>query len=418
MSKIFIKGGLELNGEITISGSKNSSLPIIAASLLTDEEVVLKGIPAIRDVSNMIMVVSSLGKRCDFIEENTLRIIPDDKFEERSVDKSLHIWIRASCLAMGPTLARKGKISMYFPGGCAIGRRPIDFHISAFEKMGAKTEIESEKVTLTATSLHGADIEFPRVSVGATQNAIMAAVLSEGTTTISNASTEPEINDLISFLNGIGAKIYWIGDRKLKINPVSRLKGITHKVIPDRIEASTYMIMSAVVGGRIVLRNVDVSQMTCLLEQILKTESVRIESSEDYIIVEKIGKIRPLEVATDVYPGLPTDVQPQLTTLLSFAEGRSIIRETIFENRFTHVPELKKMGAQIESMGPDCISIVGSRHLNPSKGLRANDLRAGAALIIAALQANGKSIIDGSDNVERGYEDFRVKLSKCGAQIS
>lgn len=416
MNKIFLKGGSELNGSIRVSGSKNAALPIIAATLLTRRRVKLLSVPHLSDIDNMLNLLKSAGK--DFIFKNgELTIFESEEQNNPQLDDLIFNTIRASCLVLGPILATHGKVSIKTPGGCAIGKRPIDLHLMALEKMGAKITINGNVITARAEKLKGALIEFPKVSVGATQNTMMASVLAYGETIIRNAACEPEVTDLAKFLVTIGAKIDGISTRELKITGVDELKGGKYRIIPDRIEAATYLTLLAAVGGKISLSNVNCHEIENFIRKLNETNAVKIECKNKRIIAEKVNEISPVDITTDSYPGFPTDLQPQFMALMCLANGKSLVEETIFEGRFMHIKELRKFGVNINVINNRRAVITGKSKLNGAH-VTATDLRAAAALIIAGLSSNGETIVSNAHFINRGYEKIEKKLKDFKIHIS
>ncbi|MBQ4875200.1 MAG: UDP-N-acetylglucosamine 1-carboxyvinyltransferase [Rickettsiaceae bacterium H1] len=415
MSKIKIVGGKPLQGEVKISGSKNACLPIIAASILTDQLVIINNVPVLQDVATMCFLLRSLGaevKQCD----DSIFIDPSN-IDSTLASIDIVSKMRASFLVLGPLLARYGKAKVGLPGGCSIGARLINYHLAALAKMGAVVGIEGKYVTAyTAKKLTGCEIFLKTPSVGATENILMAATLAEGRTVVNNAAIEPEIGDLINCLLTMGAKIEICGTRKFIITGVKKLYGCEYRVIPDRIEAATYALAAVITGGTITLNNVNVSHLLGFID-VLKKIGVEIRCLSDNVIMifSKNNMIKPVNIETDVYPALATDVQSLFMSLLSIADGKSIIKETIFNNRFGHVRELNLMGAKIKTKG-NVAYVLGVKKLKGTK-VKVTDLRAGAALVLAGLSANGETIIDQAYHIDRGYDNLERKLSLCGANI-
>lgn len=438
-NQILIRGQSKLTGEIIISGSKNASLPIIAATILTNKKVVLYNVPALSDIYYMLELIKAYGKKYTF-QNNILTITkgvfkPIADVSEATLHNEIFKKIRASCLILGPGLAMRQRIKVKMPGGCAIGARPIDLHLRALQQMGAEISLEKNFIIAEAPCrLEGKEITFKKSSVGATQNIIMAAVLAKGTTRINNAALEPEVTELINFLKQIGSNIEGGGTRELIIHGTDELNGGSYKIIPDRIEASTYLIAAAAIGGKITLKNTDQTHIASVLAYLKATNAVKIaihhdsnnnddvdnndydNQGNDIITVEKINYVSPIDIITESYPGFPTDLQPQFMSLMCLARGSSIIRENIFENRFQHVPELQKLGCNIKFIDSQTVKIEGQRKIFGSF-LRIPDLRAGAALVIAALASYGKSVITDCHYIHRGYEDLAKKLRNCNANI-
>lgn len=412
MDKIVITGGKKLKGEVVISGSKNATLPIQVATLLTDAECTLLNVPRLRDINTMNDVLRAIGMEIRGKNDNYV-------FQAKGKLRNMAPYdlvktMRASVLVVGPLLARLGEAKVALPGGCAIGLRPINIHLNGFKKLGAKVEIKEGYVTLRAKKLIGNRITLAFPSVGATENLMMAAVLAEGQTVIENAAREPEIIDLADFLNTLGAKVSGAGTEVIKIKGVKELGGGRHAVIPDRIETGTFMVASAITGGDIRIKNARLDHLAALVEQ-LKATGVEIEESEGDILVDGSPKLKPLEVETRPYPGFPTDMQAQVMSLMCITLGDSIFTETIFENRFMHVGELQRMGAEIVLKGHSAF-VKGVKHLSGAP-VMATDLRASAALILAGLVARGETEISRIYHLDRGYERIEVKLAKLGAKI-
>lgn len=423
MEKIEIYGGKPLHGSIIISGAKNSVLPLMAASLLTNETVTITNVPQLSDVSTMSSLLINQGVYLSICGDqlgyrNNHRVITLNSQEIHNYKAPYDIVrkMRASILVLGPMLARFGIAEVSLPGGCAIGTRPLNLHIDALRKMGALIELSDGYIKATTPNgLQGADINFSKVSVGATETAMMAATLANGKTTISNAAMEPEIVDLANFLNSMGAKITGSGSNIIKIEGVSKLRGTSHKVISDRIEASTYAIAAAITEGEVTLENTDHNIFSSVLDH-LQEYGARIIKSKNQITVVGSKTKNPIHISTNPYPGFPTDIQAQFMALLSLSDGASTIKENMFENRYMHVSELTRMGANIEIQG----NIATIRGVNSLSGaaVMATDLRASASLIIAGLAAQGKTTINRVYHIDRGYESIECKLGQCGASIS
>lgn len=412
MAHILVKKSQPLKGNVRISGAKNAVLPIIAATLLADGVTVLKGVPNLRDVHVMSDLLRHLGAKVDFQGETlTVDATNITTFE---APYELVSKMRASFLVMGPLLARfkHSKISM--PGGCAIGTRPIDLHLKGFKAMGAEIDMDHGYVEANAEKLVGSKIYLDFPSVGATENIIMAAALAEGTTIIENAAEEPEIVDLANFINEIGGKVKGAGTNTIKITGISSLKGAEHTVIPDRIEAGTYMVAAAITKGDIVLENVIPDHLKPMMAKLIEV-GCKVEEGENSIRVIGPDRILPTDIKTMPHPGFPTDLQSPFMAMLAVAEGNSMVIETVFENRFMNVPELNRMGADIKIEGKSAV-IKGVNSLEGSNVV-ATDLRAGAALILSGLVAEGDTKISEIYHVERGYVDIVGKLTNLGANI-
>ena len=414
MDKISILGGKTLEGTITISGSKNAALPILVSSLLTREISNLDNVPNLLDITTMKELLISLGIKI-VTKEKSLFIEPSNNISTHA-DYELVRKMRASVLVLGPLLARFGEAEVSLPGGCAIGSRPVDIHINALKKMGAKLEIKDGyiKASVPNKKLVGADITFPKVSVGATENIIMAACLAKGKTIIRNAALEPEIDDLISVLNKMGARVYRLDSNKIEVEGVISLKGFSHSVMPDRIEAGTYAMAAVITAGRIELLKAEEKYLKNVIKYLNRV-GAKIESTNNGINIEGPKVINNIDMKTEVYPGFPTDLQAQAMALMSVAEGSSVIEESIFENRFMHIAELVRFGANIKNKGVKA-HIVGCKALNGAQ-VMATDLRASSSLILAGLRAEGETIINRVYHLDRGYENLEKKLSMCGANI-
>jgi len=414
MDKISILGGKTLEGTITISGSKNAALPILVSSLLTREISNLDNVPNLLDITTMKELLISLGIKI-VAKEKSLFIEPSNNISTHA-DYELVRKMRASVLVLGPLLARFGEAEVSLPGGCAIGSRPVDIHINALKKMGAKLEIKDGyiKASVPNKKLVGADITFPKVSVGATENIIMAACLAKGKTIIRNAALEPEIDDLITVLNKMGANVYRSDSNKIEVEGVISLKGFSHSVMPDRIEAGTYAMAAIITAGRIELLKAEEKYLKNVIKYLNRV-GAKIESTNNGINIEGPKVIKNIDMKTEVYPGFPTDLQAQAMALMSVAEGSSVIEESIFENRFMHIAELVRFGANIKNEGVKA-HIVGCKALNGAQ-VMATDLRASSSLILAGLRAEGETIINRVYHLDRGYENLEKKLSMCGANI-
>lgn len=413
MEKILVGKSLGLNGHIRVDGSKNSILPILAATLLSEEECIIHDIPNLQDVCIMCKLLEELGAKVEKTEANTLKISAVNiKTCEAPYD--LISKMRASFLVMGPLLARCQNAKVYMPGGCAIGTRPIDLHLKGFKYLGAEIKSENGYVHAMAGKLVGNDVYLDFPSVGATENIIMAATLADGETVLENAAEEPEIVDLANFINSMGGSIIGAGTKTIRIKGVKNLHKTEHTVIPDRIEAGTYMVAAAATGGDVTVENVVSSHLQPVIAK-LREAGATVEEFEDKIRVVSDGKIKAVDIKTLPYPGFPTDMQAQFMAMLSIAEGTSIIHETIFENRFMHANELSRMGVNVKIEGSSAI-LKGSSKLSGAK-VRATDLRAGAALILAGLLADGETEITEVYHIKRGYANIVKKLQNIGADI-
>lgn len=414
MERLIVKGGNRLVGTVKTSGAKNAVLPIIAASILGTSPSRLDEIPALEDVRTICAVLECLGIKVDASEPHTLKI---DSREITSCEAPYELVrsMRASFLVMGPLLARKGYARISQPGGCAIGTRPIDLHLKGFEALGVKIEQGHGYIEGSAPEgMTGANIYLDFPSVGATENIMMAAAMANGTTVLENPAEEPEIVDLANYLNQMGARVRGAGTNVITIEGVSELHGVQHSVIPDRIEAGTYMIAAAMTGGDVIIENVLPEHQKPLIAK-LREAGALVEEDIDRIHVVGSGRLKAVDIKTLPYPGFPTDMQAQMMAMLSVAEGRSKITETVFENRFMHVVELNRMGANITTEGRSAV-ITGPAHLTGCT-VRATDLRAGAAMILAGLVAEGATEICDIYHIDRGYEEIAAKLTRLGADI-
>jgi UDP-N-acetylglucosamine 1-carboxyvinyltransferase len=413
MDRIRIVGGRPLKGRIPISGAKNAALPLMAACLLSDKPLTLTNLPALADIKTLTQLLEQHGVKVTQ-GDHTITMhaaeIPNTVAPYDIVRR-----MRASVLVLGPLLARFGNAVVSMPGGCAIGTRPIDLHLGALEKMGAKIHIGRGYIHAEAPKgLKAAHIKFDKVSVGATENVLMAAALAKGETVIENAAREPEVSDLAKCLVAMGAKIEGIGTDKLVVKGVGRLEGATHKVVADRIEAGTYAMAAAMTHGDITLEGADAGHLASLSEVLRKTGS-EVEETEAGVRVRANGKISGADVMTEPFPGFPTDLQAQYMALMSVSSGAAMITETIFENRYMHVPELARMGANITIHGHSAL-VRGVDKLFGAE-VMATDLRASSSLVLAGLVAEGETIINRIYHLDRGYENLEKKLAACGAEI-
>ena len=413
MQKLEVLGANKLKGQINISGSKNASLPILAATLLSSKKIYLNNLPKVKDIETMINLLQSLGSKVKF--DNKKLIIDNSKQQKKIASYNLMKTMRAGILVLGPLLAKFGSAKVSLPGGCAIGTRPVDIHLKALSKLGVKYKIIEGYVHATAPKgLKGSKIRFPKISVGATENLIIAASLAKGTTILSNCAIEPEIKDLINFLNKAGCKIKWITKRSIKIQGVSKVNETNYKIMFDRIEAGTYLVAAAVTEGNLTIKNVVPSIIQTEIDILKKIGAkISIKKGDIHIIGNK--KINNINIKTAPYPGFPTDLQAQIMVLLCKANKKSLIKEDIFENRFMHVAELNRMGANISTNGNKAI-VEGNINFAAAE-LMATDLRASVSLILAALTAKGKSVINRIYHLDRGYESLEKKLKKVGAKI-
>tara|TARA_B100000700_G_scaffold330822_1_gene459307 strand:- start:765 stop:2024 length:1260 start_codon:yes stop_codon:yes gene_type:complete len=415
MQKLAIKGGRKLTGTIKISGSKNATLPILASTILTDKKVNIENIPLVKDVETMIDLLRSIGSSIKLNKNKRKIQILNQTRLKTFAPYSLLKTMRAGVLVLGPLLARYGKAKVSLPGGCAIGSRPIDLHLEALKKMGATIKIVDGYIVASAKKgLHGCLIKFPKISVGATENILLAACFAKGKTKLRNCALEPEIRDLVIFLKKIGSKIKWIGKRGIDVVGSDKFKSAKHKVIFDRIEAGTYIIASALTNGILKINNIKPKIINTEIS-LLKKMGVKIITKKNHLIVGQSKKLKSIKVNTKPYPGFPTDLQAQIMVLMTRANGVSEIKENIFENRFMHVSELKRMGALINIIGNRAI-VNGNKKLNGAE-LMATDLRASVCLVLAGLVASKTTIVNRIYHLDRGYEDIEKKLSICGAKI-
>jgi UDP-N-acetylglucosamine 1-carboxyvinyltransferase len=413
MQKLAIQGGYRLSGEVNISGAKNAALPIMCASLLTADDLCLSNVPDMRDVKTMIRLLQQMGVRVDSDAHSVI-------FNASNVDKleapyDMVKTMRAAILVLGPLLTRFGEARVSLPGGCAIGSRPVDLHIKGLVAMGAEIHIEHGYIHAKAKRLKGAQICFDLISVTGTENLMMAAVLADGVTVLENAAREPEVVDLALCLIAMGAKIEGAGSDKITIVGVDQLHAASHRVMPDRIESGTFLVAAAATGGHITLTGARADTLDKVLEK-LREAGAKISLAEDRISLEMSGRPRPINVRTAPYPAFPTDMQAQFMAMNAIADGNSMVVETIFENRFMHVQELLRLGAQIEIEGNTAV-IQGCSQLEGAT-VMATDLRASASLVIAGMVARGETIVDRIYHLDRGYECIEAKLSALGAKIS
>ena len=416
MEFIRVKKSAPLKGEVSIDGAKNAALPILAAALLNPHETIIADIPPLRDVKIMVEVLEALGADVEYLDETTLKInVPEIKTTTTPFE--LMNKMRASLVVMGPLLSRMGPAVNGLPGGCQIGERPIDLHLKGFRALGGEVIEKVDRIELDAHGkLKGSKVYLDFPSVGATQNIMMAAVYAEGTTTIENAAKEPEILDLSNFLTKMGSKIRGAGTSTIVVEGVKELKPANHRIIPDRIEASTYLVAAAMTGGDVLVKNVIASHIRPVIAKLQEMGCiVEEDEDEDEIRVRANGKLIATNIRTLPYPGFPTDVQSQMMTLMTIAEGESIVEETVFENRFMHVDELRKMHALIVTDGNEA-RVMGVPNLVGAT-VKATDLRAGASMLIAGLAAEGHTDVYEIYHIERGYRDIIGKLKSLGADI-
>ncbi len=416
MDRIKITGGNQLNGEIQIGGAKNAALPLMAASLLTPERLTLENLPGVADIYAMAALLSELGVDVQMDAEARSVGLDGGNVTETTAPYDIVRKMRASVLVLGPLLARFGKARVSLPGGCAIGTRPVDLHLTALGQMGAEITLTGGYIDAHVQGrLKGANILFPSVTVGGTENILMAAVLADGETVIANAAREPEVTDLALCLQAMGAEISGIDTDTLRIIGVSELGSAVHGILPDRIETGTYAIASAITGGDVVLKGAHMANNEAVFS-VLKRAGVEIVDTEDGIrVTRKNGRIRGVDIMTEPFPGFPTDMQAQFMALLCMADGASMITESIFENRFMHVPELLRMGADINVHGSSAI-VRGVEQLSGAP-VMATDLRASVSLVLAGLAAESVTEVSRVYHLDRGYERIEEKLAACGAMI-
>ena len=413
MQKLEVFGANKLKGQIKISGSKNASLPILAATLLSEKKLLLKNLPRVKDIETMVSLLQSLGSKINFNKNNL--VIDNIKQNKNFASYSLVKTMRAGILVLGPLLAKFGKAKVSLPGGCAIGTRPVDIHLNALSSLGVKYKIVQGYVHATAPKgLIGNKIRFPKISVGATENLIIAASFAKGITVLSNCAIEPEIKDLVNFLKKMGCNIKWVGKRSIKIEGVTEVKETTYSVMFDRIEAGTYLVAAAVTEGNLKIKNI-IPKIIQTEINTLKKIGAKIKVTKDEIHIIGNKKVKSMNIKTAPYPGFPTDLQAQMMVLLCKANKQSIIKEDIFENRFMHVAELNRMGAKISTNGNKA-KVSGNINFEAAE-LMATDLRASVSLILAALTTKGKSVINRIYHLDRGYENIEKKLKKVGAKI-
>ncbi len=412
MDEILIRGGKKLHGSVRANGSKNAGLPVLAATLLADGEYHIKNIPNLSDIRTMIKLVKQIGSDADF-SDHELRIVTDG-IENHEAPYELVKTMRASIYVLGPLLARCGEARVSFPGGCALGARPIDYHLEALHKLGATIQIKHGYINAKASRLKGSEIYFENKTVGATANVLMAAVLAEGRTIIENAACEPEITCLADFLNAMGAQIQGQGTESITIEGVKKLQSVNYSLIPDRIEVGTLLVAGAISGGNITIENC-VPEHSGIVLNKLKDIGFKIETIKDKIILSSEGKKNAIEISTNPYPAFPTDLQPLFAALLSTVKGKSIINENIFSDRFMYISELQRLGADIK-LGGNRISIDGGKKLSGAP-VMAPDIRAAAALVVAALAAEGETRVSRVYHLDRGYEFLEEKLASIGADI-
>ncbi|MFC2966885.1 UDP-N-acetylglucosamine 1-carboxyvinyltransferase [Acidimangrovimonas pyrenivorans] len=416
MDSILVRGGAELHGEIPVAGAKNACLTLMPATLLSDEPLTLTNAPRLSDIRTMTELLRSLGAEVSSLQDGKVLAMSSHDLSNLTADYDIVRKMRASILVLGPLLARAGEAVVSLPGGCAIGARPVDLHLRALEALGAELELRDGYVHATAKGgLKGAEIEFPFVSVGATENALMAATLAKGTTVIRNAAREPEIVDLARCLRQMGAQIAGEGEAEIEIQGVDRLGGATHPVVTDRIELGTYMLAPAICGGTVECLGGRIELVGAFCEK-LDAAGIAVEETERGLKVSrKNGRVNAVDVVTEPFPGFPTDLQAQMMALMCTADGVSVLEERIFENRFMHAPELMRMGAKIDVHGGHA-TVTGVERLKGAP-VMATDLRASVSLILAGLAAEGETLVNRVYHLDRGYERVEEKLSAVGATI-
>lgn len=415
MDKLIIKGGKPISGTVTISGSKNAALPIMASSLLAAGEHTIKNVPKLRDIYTMMKLLEHIGAEVSFPDtENPALLIRTNRLSTVEAPYELVKTMRASVLVLGPLVGQLRRARVSLPGGCAIGARPIDLHLKALEAMGAKIELTEGYVEVFARALHGADITFDKVTVTGTENIMMAAVLAQGRTVLSNAAREPEVTSLAEHLVSMGAKIEGIGTDRIVIEGVDKLHPAPCTVIPDRIEAGTMLIAAGMTGGEILIKNFPAAMLETLVTR-LGEAGMTISVDGSVACARRAGRLESINITTSPHPGFATDLQAQFMALMAIANGVSTITETIFENRFMHVPELKRMGADINIEGSTAV-VKGIAELKGAK-VMATDLRASASLVLAGLAAKGETEISRVYHIDRGYEQIEKKLAACGVDI-
>ena len=414
MEKLLIKGGASLRGEISCSGAKNAALPMIAATILSDENVILKNLPYLQDITTMFELLGSMGADI-LLNENMDFTIASNNLSEKEARYELVKTMRASILVLGPLVAKYGEAKIALPGGCAIGTRPVNYHLDALEQLGASITLKNGYIEASAKKLIGSKIKFDGITVTGTENIMMAACLAEGTTTLTNVAKEPEIIDLAEFLNKMGAKISGAGSDEITIEGVGRLHGTDHSIPADRIEAGTYLVAAAVTKGEVKINGINPNRLIKVLDKLSET-GAKVETSENSIsLTMDKDRPKPVDITTAPFPEFPTDMQAQFSVINALANGVSNIYETVFENRFMHVQELNRMGCNIQINGNQAI-IEGVDSLYGAE-VMATDLRASASLILAGLCAKGETKVDRIYHIDRGYERIEEKLNYLGANI-
>ena len=414
MEKLLIKGGRRLSGEINCSGAKNAALPMIAATILSDDDITLRNLPYLQDITTMFELMGSMGSKIT-LDESMNFILSSATIHDTEARYELVKTMRASILVLGPLVAKFGNARIALPGGCAIGSRPVNFHLEALKKLGASIELKNGYIEASAKRLKGASINFEGITVTGTENIMMAASLAEGRTVLTNVAMEPEIEDLAELLNAMGAQIKGAGTKEIIIDGVESLKGTSFDIPADRIEAGTYLVAAAVTGGDVKINGITPSRLLSVINS-LESAGALVYSGDNFIKLSMTGKPKPVNIETAPFPGFPTDMQAQFSVLNAISDGNSYINETVFENRFMHVQELNRMGCDISISGNHA-NIVGVSRLSGAP-VMATDLRASASLILAGLCADGETIVDRIYHIDRGYERIEEKLNYLGANIT
>ena len=414
MEKLLIKGGRRLSGEINCSGAKNAALPMIAATILSDDDITLRNLPYLQDITTMFELMGSMGAKIT-LDESMNFILSSATIHDTEARYELVKTMRASILVLGPLVAKFGNARIALPGGCAIGSRPVNFHLEALKKLGASIELKNGYIEASAKRLKGANINFEGITVTGTENIMMAASLAEGRTVLTNVAMEPEIEDLAELLNAMGAQIKGAGTKEIIIDGVESLKGTSFDIPADRIEAGTYLVAAAVTGGDVKINGITPSRLLSVIDS-LESAGALVNSGDNFIKLSMTGKPKPVNIETAPFPGFPTDMQAQFSVLNAISDGNSYINETVFENRFMHVQELNRMGCDISISGNHA-NIVGVSRLSGAP-VMATDLRASASLILAGLCADGETIVDRIYHIDRGYERIEEKLNYLGANIT
>ena len=414
MEKLLIKGGRRLSGEINCSGAKNAALPMIAATILSDDDITLRNLPYLQDITTMFELLGSMGAKI-ILDESMNFILSSATIHDTEARYELVKTMRASILVLGPLVAKFGNARIALPGGCAIGSRPVNFHLEALKKLGASIELKNGYIEASAKRLKGARIKFEGITVTGTENIMMAASLAEGRTVLTNVAMEPEIEDLAELLNAMGAQIKGAGTKEIIIDGVESLKGTSFDIPADRIEAGTYLVAAAVTGGDVKINGITPSRLLSVIDS-LESAGALVNSGDNFIKLSMTGKPKPVNIETAPFPGFPTDMQAQFSVLNAISDGNSYINETVFENRFMHVQELNRMGCDISISGNHA-NIVGVSRLSGAP-VMATDLRASASLILAGLCADGETIVDRIYHIDRGYERIEEKLNYLGANIT